>query len=90
MAASVKGIAQWAAKGRPYRKEDIMYTYEYERIHVYTGRAQWANSKSETTGHREIIERRAKAGWRYAGFIPVTQSGTGTVMDMDLIFEKEV
>ena len=54
-----------------------MYTYEYERIRVYTARVQWANSKSETTGSREIINRRAKAGWRYVGFIPTTQLGTG-------------
>ena len=67
-----------------------MYTYEYERIRVYTARVQWANSKSETTGSREIINRRAKAGWRYVGFIPTTQFGTGTIVEMDLIFEKEI
>ncbi len=67
-----------------------MYTYEYERIHIYTGRAQWANSKNETTGHKEAISRRAKDGWRYVGFIPTVQSGTGTVVEMDLVFEKEL
>ena len=67
-----------------------MYTYEYERIRIYTGRVQWANNKSETTGSREIINRRAQAGWRYVGFIPTTQLGTGTIVEMDLIFEKEV
>lgn len=67
-----------------------MYTYEYERIHIYAGRAQWANSKNETQGHREAVSRRAQAGWRYVGFIPTVQSGTGTVVEMDLIFEKEV
>lgn len=66
-----------------------MYTYEYERIHIYTGRTQWVTSKSETKGSREIIARRAKAGWRYIGFIPTTQSGTGTIIEMDLVFEKE-
>ena len=67
-----------------------MYTYEYERIHVYTGRVQWATNKSETTGYREVIGRRAKAGWRYVGIIPVTQIGSGIVLEMDLVFEKEL
>ncbi len=67
-----------------------MYTYEYERIHVYVGRVQWANSKNETKGHRETINRRAKEGWRYVGVIPVTQMGAGVVLEMDLVFEKEV
>lgn len=67
-----------------------MYTYEYERIHVYTGRGQWSNSKSETTGYRDIINRRAKAGWRYVGFIPATQLASGFMLEIDLIFEKEV
>ena len=67
-----------------------MYTYEYERIHIYTGRAQWINSKSETTGHREIITRRAKAGWRFVGVIPIAQTASGVTVEMDLAFEKEV
>lgn len=67
-----------------------MYTYEYERIRIYTGRVQWANSKSETTGYREIINRRSKAGWRYVGFLPTTQLASGFTLEMDLIFEKEV
>ena len=67
-----------------------MYTYEYERIHIYTGRAQWINSnKNETTGHREIINRRAKAGWRFVGVIPIDQTSSGVIVEMDLVFEKE-
>ena len=67
-----------------------MYTYEYERIRIYTGRTQWIDSKNETMGHREMISKRAQAGWRYVGFIPTVQSGTGTVIEMELIFEKEL
>ena len=67
-----------------------MYTYEYERIHIYTGRTQWINSKNETTGHREIVTRRAKAGWRFVGVIPIDQTASGVIVEMDLVFEKEV
>ena len=67
-----------------------MYTYEYERIHIYTGWTQWINSKNETTGHREIVTRRAKAGWRFVGVIPIDQTSSGVIVEMDLVFEKEV
>jgi len=40
--------------------------------------------------HREIINSRAKHGWRYVGYIPTRQRGTGHVQELDLIFEKEV
>lgn len=61
-----------------------MYTYEYERIQAkgffdYT-----------TQEHQEIINQRAGDGWRYVGFIPVLQVGHGFIVEMDLIFEKEV
>lgn len=67
-----------------------MYTYEYERIHIYTGRSQFINSKNETTGHREIVTRRAREGWRYMGVIPIAQTASGVIVEMDLVFEKEV
>ena len=31
----------------------------------------------------------AKEGWRYIGFIPAIQRGTGHIEEMDLIFERE-
>ena len=34
--------------------------------------------------------KKAAAGWRYVGFIPKAQRGTGHIEEMDLIFEKEV
>ena len=40
--------------------------------------------------YRAIINRRAENGWRYVGFIPTKQRGTGHIQEMDLIFEKEV
>ena len=62
-----------------------MYIYEYERVYVKGGLVL-----SRTINHREIINSRAKDGWRYVGFIPAAQSGQGSIGEMDLIFEKEV
>lgn len=39
--------------------------------------------------HRELIDRRAREGWRYAGWLPTHLSG-GEIVQVDLIFEKEV
>lgn len=58
--------------------------------------SMWAGHSGQTVktrrreGHRETINRRAKEGWRYVGVIPVTQMGAGVVLEMDLVFEKEV
>ena len=39
--------------------------------------------------YRDIINARAKNGWRYVGYLPTRQRGTGHVQELDLIFEKE-
>lgn len=39
--------------------------------------------------HREIIEKYAGEGYRYAGMIPTEISVNGCVRKMDLIFEKD-
>ena len=60
-----------------------MMEYEFESVPsdrgVFVGK---------TTGHREVILRRAAEGWRYAGWIPARQAN-GAVTDIDLIFERE-
>ena len=40
--------------------------------------------------YRDIINKRARNGWRYAGYLPTKQRGTGHIQSMDLIFEKEL
>lgn len=68
-----------------------MYIYEYETVssdlsgYGLFGGAAFANKE-----HREIIHARARDGWRYVGFIPTLQRGTGHIEEMDLIFEKEI
>lgn len=61
-----------------------MYTYEYERIYA----EGFIRLKIEN--HREVIIRRAEDGWRYVGYIPVKQNADGMIVEMDLIFEKEL
>ena len=60
-----------------------MKKYEYERI--YYGGVVF----NKLDGHREIIDRRAAEGWRYAGYIPTRFSGEGGNKEIDLIFERE-
>ena len=60
-----------------------MVKYEYVTIHV----AQFVGAKCE--GHREIIDRYAAMGYRYAGLVPTKISDYGKFKDIDLIFEKE-
>lgn len=66
-----------------------MYIYEYERIS--SGLTGWglSGNKYETEGYIEIINKRATEGWRYVGFIPALQRGTGHIQAMDLVFERE-
>ena len=67
-----------------------VYTYEYEYIHIKIGKMMWSNSSLETEDYREVIDRRARDGWRYAGFIPTAQMGAGVITEIGLIFEKEM
>lgn len=69
-----------------------MYRYEYESVSVeFDGWGPFAgNDYSMMADYREIIDTRAENGWRYVGYIPTRQRGTGHVQELDLIFEKEV
>ena len=67
-----------------------MYVYEFERISSQL--AGWgfgSGNKYGSGDYREVIARRARAGWRYVGFLPAVQRGTGHIQEMDLVFEKE-
>lgn len=60
-----------------------MYEYEYTTV-IGEG-----VSVTKYREHREIIDRRAKEGWRYAGWVPFHISD-GEIVQLDLIFEREV
>lgn len=63
-----------------------MLEYEFEKVPcgrgVFVGRIPGEQ-------HREIILRRGREGWRFAGWIPTLQQGQGYIAEIDLIFERE-
>ena len=60
-----------------------MLEYEFERIAVSKG-----VFVGKSTDHQDAIRSWAEAGWRYAGWVPATQSN-GFITTIDLIFERE-
>ena len=68
-----------------------MFTYEFERISTdVSGWGLINGNKYGNEEYRKIILQRAKDGWRYVGYIPAVQRGTGHIEEMDLVFEKEI
>ena len=68
-----------------------MYKYEYEKVSCELG--GWGLGSGniyEIDDYRSIIDKRAKEGWRYVGYIPTRQRGAGHVQELDLIFEKQL
>ncbi len=63
-----------------------MYDYTFRRVDV-AGKGIFAPNSGE---HREVINKFAKEGYRYSGFIPVTQGAYGSIATMDLIFERVI
>ena len=60
-----------------------MYEYKYVTI-----KAKGVLT-TEYEEHREVIDRAAREGWRYVGWVPTCIIGHGTVTLMDLVFERE-
>lgn len=68
-----------------------MYQYEYESIECnMDGFGFLEGNIYEIGDYQSIINKRAKDGWRYAGYLPTRQRGTGHVQKIALIFEKEL
>lgn len=67
-----------------------MYRYEYETISCnFEGWGLGAGNVYRIEEYRSVNDERALKGWRYVGYIPVKQRGSGHIQEMDLIFEKE-
>lgn len=60
-----------------------MKKYEYARVQMkgFFG--------AESEEHREIIDRYAAKGYRYAGYIPAYIDMDGKIKELDLIFETD-
>lgn len=68
-----------------------MYKYEYEKIDCsLSGWGIGGGNVYEIDDYKRIINRRAANGWRYVGYVPTKQRGTGHVQEIELIFEKEI
>jgi len=68
-----------------------MYKYEYEKIDCeFDGFGMFNGNIYSINDYKKIIDERAKTGWRYVGYIPTKQRGTGHIQELELIFEKEV
>lgn len=68
-----------------------MYKYEYEKIICdFSGWGAFSGNVYKIEEYKAIIEERANNGWRYVGFIPTKQRGTGHIQELELIFEKSI
>lgn len=67
-----------------------MYKYEYEKVSCdLAGYGIFSGNVYVIDDYKSIIEKRSKNGWRYVGYIPTKQRGTGHVQELELIFEKQ-
>ena len=62
--------------------------YESQYVELYTGGGFWIDNGSGA--HREVIDREARDGWRYVGYVPLSFTSNGGIKSMDLIFEREI
>ena len=68
-----------------------MYKYEYEKVIIeFSGFGLLNGNVYGIEEYKDMIEKRASEGWRYVGFIPTKQRGTGHIEEIDLVFEKQI
>ena len=51
--------------------------YEYQYVELYTGGGFWIDNG--TGAHREVIDREAREGWRYVGYVPLSFTSNGGI-----------
>ena len=61
----------------------------YEYFHVKLSTKSIFGAVTIDPEYRNIIDRAAEEGWRYVGFLPVSQSMNGAILEYDLVFEQE-
>lgn len=67
-----------------------MYKYEYEKVSCdLNGWGMFSGNVYGIDDYKKIIEEKANNGFRYVGFIPTKQRGTGHIEELELIFEKK-
>ncbi len=63
----------------------MMKQYQYVTIELENNKLTTA----KTTAHRDVIDKYASEGFRYAGYVPCVIGPSGKILSMDLIFEKD-
>lgn len=66
-----------------------MYKYEYEKVkYKVNGWKILRGNIYIIENYKTLINKRAKDGWRFVGYIPVKLGGHGDFEEIELIFEK--
>ena len=61
--------------------------YEYEYVNLRTGGGFFFDNSD--AAHRDIIDKRAKDGWRFVAAVPTQFTSYGGTKAVDLVFERE-
>ena len=68
-----------------------MYKYEYEKVSCnLSGFGLLNGNVYAISDYQTIIDEKALNGFRYVGFLPTKQRGTGHIEEIVLIFEKQI
>ena len=69
-----------------------MYEYDFVTLETQwgTGWSPFGGVQIDTVAHREVIQGKAREGWRFVCWIPAKQHATGQTDEIDLVFEREV
>ena len=66
-----------------------MVIYEFERVECSAGSySLFGGAGLAMEGYQDIIRRRGREGWRFAGCSPATQRAGGFIDSLDLVFER--
>lgn len=66
-----------------------MSRYAYEKVkYKVNGWKILTGTVYVIENYKAVINKRAKEGWRFVGYVPIKINGHGAIEEVDLIFEK--
>ena len=67
-----------------------MYRYCYKKLQSHMdGWGPFNGNLYSLDNYRDTIDEMARQGWRYVGYMPTVQRGTGHIEELELIFEQK-
>ncbi|WP_295094387.1 DUF4177 domain-containing protein [Ruminococcus sp.] len=63
--------------------------YKYIRIRSSLGGTYYYKTEYGKISPRQVIDDMAEKGFRYVGNVPVKQAGYGSLIEYDMIFERD-